>query len=385
MGYVGPSDFGSLEVQMRYMKHFKSFEGKRIIVTGHTGFKGYWLCKWLTALGASVYGISLSDDEDTRDRYAFVDAYTHLECVEDIRCNIKDSGELCDTFMRIKPDYVFHMAAQAHVRDSFVNPERTWVSNVLGTGNVVAALKKLQRSDLSCIAVFVTSDKCYENREWLYGYRETDKLGGKDAYSASKAAAELLLRSEFLSHFNNDQCSVRFAIARAGNVIGGGDFNVGRIVPDCVWAWGNDKPMLLRNPLATRPWQHVLDPLSGYMSLALNLKHGRAFCGEAFNFGPQSSSVLTTEQLVRSLAACWHNGCVDWQVDEHAKKFPEATLLKLNCDKAHELLGWTPLMDHAEAISLTTNWYVNYFSDPSSVSAFTDLQISRVHSKSSDR
>ena len=247
--------------------NFELLKDKNILVTGHTGFKGSWLSALLAHLGAKVIGVSDSIKTDPAN-YNIIKANLY----SDLRININNSEDVLSVIKDMKPDYIFHLAAQPIVLESYKNPLNTFNTNIIGTANVLDALRI---SNHKCIAVMITSDKCYDNVEWTYGYRETDRLGGKDPYSGSKGAAELVIHSYVESFFKKHESNVRIAVGRAGNVIGGGDWAPYRIVPDCVRAWSNKEKAEIRNPDSTRPWQHVLEPLSGYLSLASKLNENR--------------------------------------------------------------------------------------------------------------
>src|SRR3989338_3064309 len=301
-----------------------SFIGRTVLITGHTGFKGAWLTAWLKQLGAKVVGIALDPPTDPSHF-----AVAHLaDGMTDLRIDIRGRAALEDAIVSAQPDFVFHLAAQALVRRSYDDPVETWQTNVLGTLHVLEALRKL---DNPCAAVIITRDKCYDNVEWVWGYRETDPLGGPDPYSASKGAAELAIRSYLRSFFPRDG-AVRLGIGRAGNVIGGGDWAEDRIVPDCMRAWANGEIVALRNPMATRPWQHVLEPLSGYLNLAMNLHKSSALHGEPFNFGPPAQQNHSVGELVKEMENHWDQ--VRWEDVSAQYGGPyESGLLKLNCDK----------------------------------------------------
>ena len=253
----------------------KAFNAKTVLITGHTGFKGSWLAAWLKQLGAKVVGIAL--DPPTEPSHFF--AAQLADGMVDLRIDIRNQVALEEAIVSAQPDFVFHLAAQALVRRAYEHPVETWQTNLLGTLHVLEALRKL---DKPCAAVIITSDKCYDNVEWVWGYRETDAMGGPDPYSASKGAAELSIRSYIKSYFPKATSKVRIASARAGNVIGGGDWAADRIVPDCVRAWSSDNFVEFRNPHSTRPWQHVLEPLSGYLTLGEKLYENNRFNGETF-------------------------------------------------------------------------------------------------------
>ena len=328
------------------------FSGARVLVTGHTGFKGSWLSLWLSRLGASVTGVSL--DIPTQPSHFEV---AHIgACLEDRRIDIRDGAGLADAVQACEPDFVFHLAAQPLVRRAYADPVATWQTNALGSVNVLEALR---RRGKRCVAVMITSDKCYDNAEWVWGYRETDPLGGPDPYSASKGAAELAIRSYVRSYFRRDG-ALRIGIGRAGNVIGGGDWAADRIVPDCMRAWSRGETVRLRNPGATRPWQHVLEPLSGYLALAIALHGDPAIHGEPFNFGPPAQQDHTVGELVSAIGAQWHRA--RWEQETAAGERPhESGLLKLNCDKALHHLGWHATWDFAQTVGQTALWYREYY------------------------
>ena len=338
------------------------------IFNGHSGFKGSWLSAWFSQLGAKVIG--LSDTVPTEP--------AHYNLIKDnldtdLRVDVKDTDAVFSTINDIKPDFIFHLAAQPIVLESYKNPINTFNTNVIGTGNVLDALR---RSNHKCNAVMITSDKCYDNVEWTYGYRETDRLGGKDPYSGSKGAAELLIRSYVESFFSKKDSNVRVGIGRAGNVIGGGDWAPYRIIPDCVKSWANGKLPEIRSPFATRPWQHVLEPLSGYISLAISLSKNQKLNGEAFNFGPPAHQNHTVKELVNEIITHWDGA--EW-VDKSRENIapPEAGLLKLNCDKALHSLGWHATLSFKKTAMWTGEWYrIFYEKGPEAANLITQKQIS---------
>jgi CDP-glucose 4,6-dehydratase len=343
------------------------FREKTVLVTGHTGFKGAWLTAWLKLLGAKVIGIAL--DPPTIPSHFQVAQLA--DGMTDLRVDVRDRSAVEDAIVSAQPDFVFHLAAQALVRQSYDDPLETWQVNVMGTLHVLEALRKL---DKACAAVIITSDKCYDNVEWVWGYRETDALGGPDPYSASKGAAELAIRSHIKSYFPKATSKVRIASARAGNVIGGGDWAADRIIPDCVKAWSVDTPVELRNPHSTRPWQHVLEPLSGYLCLAIALSRQPNLHGEPFNFGPPAQQNHSVLDLVQKMAVYWDQ--VRWQDVSQAASGPyESGLLKLNCDKALHQLRWHAVLDFEDTVRMTAEWYRGYYQQPDQVAATTRAQL----------
>jgi CDP-glucose 4,6-dehydratase len=288
-----------------------------------------------------------------------------------LRIDVRDRTEMENAIIEAQPDFVFHLAAQSLVRRSYDDPLETWNTNVLGTLHVLEALRKMDRV---CSAVIITSDKCYDNVEWVWGYRETDAMGGPDPYSASKGAAELAIRSHIKSYFPKATSKVRIAAARAGNVIGGGDWAADRIVPDCVKAWSGNKAVELRNPRSTRPWQHVLEPLSGYLELAHALSERPEMHGEPFNFGPPAQQNHSVLELVQQMALHWDQ--VRWHdVSQSATGPYESGLLKLNCDKALHFLKWQAVMGFEDTVRMTSEWYRAFYQEPESVAQTSAGQI----------
>ena len=334
-----------------------TYKKKTVIVTGHTGFKGSWLTLWLKLLGAKVIGISLDPPSSPSN---FIASNIKDILNEDIRIDIRSYKILFKEINRIKPDFVFHLAAQALVKNSYRNPIDTFEVNSIGSANLLYSLYKIDRP---VKVVMITSDKSYHNKEWIWGYRETDEIGGKDPYSASKGMAELAIRSIIDSyHINNLNSKIKVAIGRAGNVIGGGDWALDRIVPDCIKAWSKNKTVDIRNPYSTRPWQHVLEPLSGYLLLGEYLQKSAKINGEAYNFGPSINSDYNVEQLINEMKKHWEN--VRWKTESRIPSEHEAGLLKLNCEKAFSQLEWLPVMNFEETLELTVNWYKTYYDKP---------------------
>ncbi len=345
----------------------KVFHNKSVLVTGHTGFKGSWLIAWLQSLGAKVTGIAL--DPPTSPSHFL--AANMADGIIDLRVDIRDQGALKHAIAPAQPDFVFHLAAQALVRRSYAAPTETWDTNVMGTLHVLEALRTLNKP---CAAVLITSDKCYDNVEWVWGYRETDALGGPDPYSASKGGAELVIRSYIKSFFPKETSNVRIVAARAGNVIGGGDWAVDRIIPDCVKAWSKDQSVELRNPKSIRPWQHVLEPLSGYLALAEALARRPELHGEPFNFGPPAQQSHSVLELVQKMACYWDQ--VRWLDASNSAAEPyESGLLKLNCDKALHNLRWQAVMGFDDTVRMTADWYRAYYQQPEIIASTTLKQI----------
>lgn len=326
-----------------------TFRGKKVLVSGHTGFKGTWLCEWLVLLGAEVSGFSLRELPTSPSLFEQVGLADRME---DLRGNVRNSEEVGEWISSRNPDFLFHLAAQPLVRFSYELPVDTWETNVMGTIHVLEGLRRLSGP---CSAVMVTTDKVYENREWDYAYRESDPLGGHDPYSSSKAGAEIAIASWRRSFFADH--SVSIASARAGNVVGGGDWAANRIVPDAMRALGRGEPIPVRNPGSTRPWQHVLEPLSGYLTLAARLAEKNSNLGEletAFNFGPRLDSNRPVRDLVEEVFKHWDG---TWEDFSNPDAPHEAGKLNLATDRALHLLGWEPRWDFRETIKRTVVWY----------------------------
>ena len=321
-----------------------SFFNKTILLTGHTGFKGAWLAEWLLLRGARIVGYSKDIPTDP----ALFSLLNLADRLDDHRGDIREKGTVAKLVRDTQPDYVFHLAAQPLVRYSYREPLETYETNVLGTAYLLDALRALEKP---CAAVLVSTDKCYENREWKHAYRESDPMGGHDPYNSSKGAAELVIQGYRQSYFQNHP--VRLASARADNVIGGGDFSPDRILPDCIRALANQEPIPVRNPAATRPWQHVLEPLSGYLRLAEKLSE-QAELSPSYNFGPALASNRPVEALVEKALQYW-KGTWEDQSDPHAP--PEATLLNLASDLAFHDLHWTPRWNFETTIEKTLQGY----------------------------
>lgn len=355
------------------------YSGARVLITGHTGFKGSWLSAWLINLGATVCGYS-RDVPTTPSMFGLSGLASEMEHHTG---DIRDLERLRETFLNFRPDFVFHLAAQAIVSTSYKDPLDTITSNVTGTAHVLEVLREI---DWPCTAVVITSDKCYDNVEWVWGYRETDAVGGKDIYSGSKGAAELIFRSYYHSFFHGKNHSVRLATARAGNVIGGGDWAADRIVADCIRAWGEKRTVEIRSPAATRPWQHVLEPLSGYLALAAKLAGSNAYDGESYNFGPRAEQNRTVVELIGDLGNIWG---LQSQAEAYTVTgnipFHEASLLKLNCDKALLQLNWEANLRYDECIDMTGSWYRRVLKNGENALAVTQEQIAGFENIARDR
>jgi CDP-glucose 4,6-dehydratase len=340
---------------------------KKVLITGHTGFKGSWLTSWFLELGAEVAGYS--NGIPTTPSH-----FEELGLAGEIKNyigDIRDYERLNSVFRDFKPEFVFHLAAQPLVRYSYEEPKETFEVNILGTLNILECIRESR--DLVKVGIIITSDKCYDNIEWVYGYRENDALGGEDPYSGSKGAAELVAKSYIKSYFK-EGVFPRIATVRAGNVIGGGDWAKDRIVPDIVRSWSQGCPVIIRNPESTRPWQHVLEPLSGYLCLGADLYASETNAGEPFNFGPDSTVNKNVKELINEMELYWDNSPgYDIQQAERNKK--ESNLLKLTCDKANIFLNWYPNLDFSTTIRFTTDWYNEFYMNKLSVFDLTCNQI----------
>ncbi len=348
------------------------YEGKRVLLTGHTGFKGGWLSMWLSQLGAQVHGLALAPEESPN-----LHEVISSDCFASSRtCDVRDAEALRAAVAEIRPEIVFHLGAQALVRLSYDQPVATFASNALGTAHLLDAIRSER---IRCTTVVVTSDKCYENREWEHAYRENDALGGHDVYSMSKAATELVAQSWNRSFFLNDDGLGAVVTARAGNVIGGGDYSPDRIIPDCIKALVSGQPVFVRNPAAVRPWQHVLECLGGYLLLGARVaKDGKnSPAATPFNFGPDSNSLRPVRDLVSAILAKWPGEWVDGSDPEAVH---EAKLLTLSIDKAAHILGWRPVWDFKRSVRHTVEWYMRRHEgagNSADMEAFSKDQIKR--------
>ena len=331
------------------------YSNRKVLVTGHTGFKGSWLVSWLRLLGAEVIGFALPPETDPC-HFDLID----LSDIKSVIGNILDLNALKKVLKEFKPDIVFHLAAQSLVCFSYENPIETLNVNVIGLANVLEACRF---SESVRAIVNVTSDKCYENREWVWGYRENDPLGGYDPYSASKGCSELITSSYRKSFFNTEDFGkehhILLSSARAGNVIGGGDWAQDRIVSDFMRSASEGETLKIRNPYAVRPWQHVLEPLSGYLLLGQKLLEGKIKYAEAWNFGPKDDANITVMELVLGMKKIW--GKMDYLLDKISNKQHESGLLKLDCSKAHSKLRWNSVWDIGTTIKKTVRWYQQFY------------------------
>ena len=360
------------------MSFANTYRGKRVLITGHTGFKGAWLAEWLLSLGAEVTGFSLPPPTTPSlfDQLGLAKRLRHIEG------DVRDLASVHRAFAASRPGFVFHLAAQPLVRLSYEQPVETFSANVMGTAHVLEAARLHSDPSRPCAVVAATTDKCYENREWVHSYREEDPMGGYDPYSASKGAAELVIAAYRRSFFPAADGPVRLASARAGNVIGGGDWALDRIVPDCIRALADGRTIPVRNKIATRPWQHVLEPLSGYLwlgaALAATAPQARAFkfpasvYASAFNFGPALSSNRTVAELVQEILKHWPGR---WEDRSDPNAPHEAKLLNLATDKAHHLLDWSPAWQFQETIRHTVDWYRASITPGADIHALTTDQI----------
>lgn len=341
------------------------YKDKTVIVTGHTGFKGSWLIYWLHKMGANVIGYSL--EAPTNPNHI---GLLNLD-ITSIISDIRDLEKLNQTFETYKPDIVFHLAAQPLVRLSYENPIETYETNVIGTLKVFEACRK---NNVKAI-VNITSDKAYENREWIWGYRENDPLGGYDPYSSSKGCADILANSYRNSYFNPKDYkkthNTLLASCRAGNVIGGGDWAKDRLIPDIMISVSQGKKVNIRNPYATRPWQHVLEPLSGYLQIGQKLLEEKVEFGDAWNFGPSDEGSITVEEVVQNVKKYWDK--IDYEINSQLT-YHEANLLKLDCSKAHILLKWKDVWDSDTTFEKTVNWYKLYYENDKEILTKNDLE-----------
>ncbi|HPT71942.1 MAG TPA: CDP-glucose 4,6-dehydratase [Candidatus Cloacimonadota bacterium] len=337
-----------------YQELKETFRNRKVLVTGHTGFKGSWLCQWLLELNADITGYAL-------DPYTDADNFVQTGLssrIKDIRADVRDFDKLKSVMQEVKPEFVFHLAAQPLVLESYARPKDTLDINIGGSINVMEACRETESVR---VMVMITSDKCYENKEWVWGYRENDPMGGFDPYSASKGAAEIVIAAYRNSFYNPSKFKLHgkaLSSVRAGNVIGGGDWARDRIVPDCIKSLISGKSIEVRNPYSTRPWQHVLEPLGGYLHLAEMMYHDPIHYAGAWNFGPDLSSIREVQDLVELIIEEWGSG--QYHVSQQVEKPHEAKLLALDISKVRLNLGWKPTWDFEQTIKQTVAWYKGY-------------------------
>ena len=335
---------------MKTLELKKIFNNKKIIITGHTGFKGSWLTFWLKNLGAKICGVS----KDIPTNPSLFNTLKLRNGILDRRADVRNLSSLKKIVKNFKPDFVFHLAAQSLVKKSYLDPIDTFTTNALGTCNLLESLRYLKNK---CNVVIITSDKSYKNYEILRGYKETDELGGYDPYSASKGCAEFIIQSYIKSFFKKKK-NIRISITRAGNVIGGGDWSDNRVIPDCFKSWSLNKKVMIRNPYSTRPWQHVLEVISGYLIVARRLNQTDTLNGEAFNFGPKNSQDKTVKDLILEIRKYLPK--FKWVIKKK-KLFSESKLLKLNSSKAMKKLKWSNKLSFNETLKMTTQWYEAFY------------------------
>ena len=342
---------------------FEIFKNKKIIVTGHTGFKGSWLTAFLSTYKCKIYGLS----KDIPTKPSHFKLLNFKNKVVNHKLDITDLKKLKKVFNKIQPDFVFHLAAQSLVKTSYENPETTFKSNCIGTLNILESLRNLKKK---CTVVLVTSDKSYKNLEIKRGYKETDQLGGLDPYSASKACAEIIIQSYIQSFHKTNRIFI--AVGRAGNVIGGGDWSKDRLIPDCFKSWSNKKHCIIRNPNSTRPWQHVVEVVYGYMVLAQKLSTNPRLHGEVFNFGPSYSKNYKVKEILSYFKFLW-NRCT-WKTKTMNTTQKESVLLKLNSTKAKKVLKWKTSLSLKETLVLTLDWYKNYYIKKKEIITFQQIK-----------
>lgn len=341
------------------------YKNKKVLVTGHTGFKGSWICKILTIAGADIVGVGLNPN----DHISLYDILNIKKDIKSIICDIRDLDEMKKIFKKHKPEIVFHLAAQPLVGQSYIDPVYTYETNVMGTVNVLECIRKC---DSVKSVVNITTDKVYYNKEWEWPYRETDELNGFDPYSNSKSCSELITDSYKKSFFMNNQ-NVAISTARAGNVIGGGDFAENRILPDCIRASMSNEIINVRNPNSIRPYQHVFDALNAYLLIAKKQYEDKRFEG-SYNIGPNEDGCVTTKELVEMFCKSWGN--VDWINKNADNKFHESNILKLDCSKIKNILGWYPRLNIEKSINLTVEWSKAYYLDKD-INEISKLQINK--------
>jgi CDP-glucose 4,6-dehydratase len=358
-----------MENMVNFQQLENTYKGKKVFLTGHTGFKGSWLLKTLSLLGAEIKGYAL-EPQTSNDLFYLIEGD---KLCQSVIADLRDKKRLESEIVAFQPDFVFHLAAQPLVRLSYEIPAETFEVNVIGTANVLDGVKLLQKK---CSVVLITTDKVYHNNEWVYPYRENDRLGGYDPYSASKACAELLIDSYRNSFFNIKDYNKHLkgvAVARAGNVIGGGDWSKDRLIPDIVRSLMANNPVVIRNPNAVRPWQHVLEPIIGYLSLGMHLEKSPIDFAKAYNFGPEAEDALSVEGMVKLAIESWGSG--EFQNEQKVNQPHEAGLLKLDISKVKSELNWMPKMNAAKTVKFTLDWYHVFNTNKNNIADFTLKQI----------
>jgi CDP-glucose 4,6-dehydratase len=345
------------------------YKGKNVLITGHTGFKGSWLLKILDLLGANIKGYALPPKTEI-DLFNLIDGNSICDSVIG---DLRDREKLTEVVTSFQPDFIFHLAAQPLVRLSYEQPSETFEINVVGTANLLDAVRQVEKK---CNLVLITTDKVYHNNEWMYPYRENDRLGGYDPYSASKACSELVIDSYKNSFFNTNAYETHkkaISVARAGNVIGGGDWSKDRLLPDIARALGSQQTIIIRNPASIRPWQHVLEPLIGYLLLGAKLDQDPIGFSQAYNFGPYADDALPVEKMVELAIGSWGNGAYETIVSPNQPH--EAGLLKLDISKAISEISWKPKLNAEKAVMSTIEWYKTFFDNPGNIKEFTENQV----------
>ena len=350
------------------MRNFNYFKNKKVLITGHNGFKGTWLCVWLNLLGAKLVGVSLKKNKARHCHYNLI--RKNLK-IKDNFFDIRDRKKLNRLVLKEKPDYIFHLAAQSLVYKSIKDPIFNWETNVIGLLNLLSTIIKLKNR---CIVVIVTSDKCYKNLEQSKGYKENDTLGGIDPYSASKASAEILFHSFYKTFIHNKKKNIRICTARAGNVIGGGDWSEKRLIPDCMKMWLDRKAPIIRSPHSTRPWQHVLEAINGYLILSKKLNSGDKINGQSFNFSSDKIKNLSVIKFLNEIKSIWPD--IKWKIKK-TKNFYESSLLQLNNRKAKKKLEWKAKLNFKETIEYLVNWYKSYMINKEKIIKITEEQIKK--------
>lgn len=358
-----------MENMVNFQQLENTYKGKKVFLTGHTGFKGSWLLKTLSLLGAEIKGYAL-EPQTPNDLFHLIEGE---KLCQSVVADLRDKKRLESEIVDFQPDFIFHLAAQPLVRLSYEIPAETFEVNVIGTANVLDGVQLLQKK---CSVVLITTDKVYHNNEWIYPYRENDRLGGYDPYSASKACAELLIDSYRNSFFNikdYDKHLKGIAVARAGNVIGGGDWSKDRLIPDIARSFENGEPVIIRNPNSIRPWQHVLEPVIGYLILGSHLITDPTLFSQAYNFGPYFTDALTVEEMLKLAINSLGKG--EWRLEQTGFQLHEAGLLKLDISKTINELKWEPKMNAKQAVSLTMDWYGEFNKNKKGILDFTNKQI----------